>query len=302
MARAAGDRIGPVIGGDTVVAAWLRGIMESRRPEAAVELPAGGATMLRRSAFFLLFLSLAALPALAYTVYLKDGSTVLAKEKYTVQGDQAIITLPGGTKTSLPLSEIDVARTESANVVDYGDARVVEGGQVRQLRDQEEQAPRKPTLTDLARGSGPREQTARRAPESATEPGDQPRTPAGFVDMVRLRRSPLNDIGLASDVTQFFRGQGVEELTIYQGTQPDRVLLEVTANSEAAVFRAIEVAANAFLQAHERQPDKLAALELFLTNHRRQRAGQFTIDTERANLLASKRMDLPHFFLRYVEF
>ena len=58
--------------------------------------------------------ALAAGPALAYTVYLKDGSKIVASEKYKVRGEKAIVKLTNGTETMLPLAEIDVARTEKS--------------------------------------------------------------------------------------------------------------------------------------------------------------------------------------------
>ena len=51
----------------------------------------------------------------AYTIVLKDGSTLVAKEKYTVQNGRAIITLLNGTQTFVPADRIDVKRTEQAN-------------------------------------------------------------------------------------------------------------------------------------------------------------------------------------------
>ncbi len=54
-------------------------------------------------------------PLSAYTIVLRDGSTVQARGEYRVEGERAIITLQNGTETFLSLSEIDVERTAAAN-------------------------------------------------------------------------------------------------------------------------------------------------------------------------------------------
>ena len=50
--------------------------------------------------------TLVAAPALAYTIYLKDGSQIVSKTKYVVRGDKAIIVLPSGTETQLPFAPL----------------------------------------------------------------------------------------------------------------------------------------------------------------------------------------------------
>ena len=76
-----------------------------------------------------------AIPANAYTIYLKDGSRLIAKEKHLIEEGKAIIVLQNGTRTFIEASEIDIPRTKQANLGDYGTALVLEGGQLidRQL-------------------------------------------------------------------------------------------------------------------------------------------------------------------------
>lgn len=233
----------------------------------------------------------------AYTVYLKDGSQVVCDGKYTIDGDKAILVLPGGTHTSLAVSEIDVRRTEVMNKDDYGTAKVFHNQQT--LAGSTADA----SLSTLAAQRGRRsrlgEQTRR---EATTSEGEVAKTPAGYVDLTRFRRSPLSDHDLAVELGSVLRTQGVEGFALYKGTEEGRLLVDVTTNSEAAVFRAIEVSARALLQIAEEHPDQIQAFELLMVNHRKQRAGQFLIDRERAEALAAKQIDIPHFFLEYVEF
>src|SRR5689334_16738430 len=72
-------------------------------------------------------LVLAAGPVHAYTIYLKDGSSIEAREKYTVQGNTAVIIMTNGSQSRLPMSQIDVARTQSGNASDFGSATVLRG-------------------------------------------------------------------------------------------------------------------------------------------------------------------------------
>jgi hypothetical protein len=242
-------------------------------------------------------------PLGAYTIYLRDGSTIVADKEYELRNGNAIITLPGGTQTSLPIEEIDVPRTQAANQTDYGNAKVLDG--VAQDDLTVDQRERKPTLSDLAatRGMVPRlDRRTERAHTDVSAEAEQPRTPAGYVDLARVRRNPFDNLDLAAQVSEFFRRQGVENLALFRGTQPRRMLLDITTNSEAAVFRALEVGANALLHVNEGSPNAIEAFEVVMATHRKQRAGQFLIDQERAGALVSKQIDLPHFFLRYVEY
>ena len=64
-----------------------------------------------------------AAPAAAYTIFLKDGSRIVSREKYRIQGDRAIVILENGTQTFIKATEIDVARTDQANTgSNYGTA------------------------------------------------------------------------------------------------------------------------------------------------------------------------------------
>jgi hypothetical protein len=256
----------------------------------------------RPSALLAVLALLAASPLAAYTVYLKDGSTVMAKEKYRIENGKAIITLLNGTQSFIDARSIDVRRTEEANKTDYGNGAVV-------LNQPNPAAPaplppRKTTISDLI-ASRP---DVRRAPEvrrdtarEAAAAGRVGKTRAGFVDFAGLGRKPYTNVDVASDLQQFFRGQGVEEVEIYAGTQADRPLLEITTNSEASVFRALTTAANALLHLRENQK-KVGALELLLTTPERGRAGQFVLTPEMAADLVAQKVEVAAFFVHNVQF
>jgi len=254
-----------------------------------------------------LLVLLAALPAAAYTIYLKDGSKLLAEEKYEVRDGKAYITLRSGTETFIDLSEIDVKRTEEANTANLGSAMVIEGGETREIQ-REPPRPQEPTLGDLIekrRRDGDSGLDDRRSPaERSAVPVEVPqaqRTAAGYVDLLSFPRRPFGDLETGAELKQFFSNQGLEEAQIYQGSEPDRPLVDVTTNSEASVFRALAVAASALVSLRERGRSP-AALELFLATPSRERAGQFLLTPDLARDLLSSKVDVTTFYLQNVQF
>ncbi len=248
-------------------------------------------------------LALAASPLLAYKIVLKDGSSMVAKEKYRISGGRAIITLPNGIQTFLQASQIDVAKTEEANKNDYGTAVVIEGAEVKPVAPAAP-APRERTLADLieSRRGQPRElPSARREARRAAAAGAGGKTRAGYLDLQTLPRRPFAQLDVAAELQQFFRGKGIEEVEVYQGSEPDRPLLEVTASSEAGVFRALAVAANALLRIRDTHPG-VGGLELLMATPAKERAGQFVVTPQDAADLVAKNVEIASYFVNNVQF
>jgi hypothetical protein len=116
------------------------------------------------------------------------------------------------------------------------------------------------------------------------------------------RPYPSTEIGAA--LGQYFEGQGVETIGVFEGTAPRQPFVELLAPSESAVFKALQESANALLQVRESHPNQVDALEILMVSKAEDnaRAGQFQLTPELANLLASGKVAPPSFFLRYVEF
>ncbi len=262
---------------------------------------------MRTSLRFIALLGLlasAAFAASGYMVYMKDGSTITAKEKYKVdkQG-RAVITLLNGTQTFIALAQIDVARTDQMNRDGYGSAVVIPGSP-----QDVTPAPGRPqkdrTLADLikSREAAPRELPGSHREKATPAPGRLMKTKAGFNDLATLPPKPYPHTEITTELQQFFRGQGLEEVEIYEGTQSDRPLLEITTNSEGSVFKALSTAANALLHVRDLYPNKVGALELLMTMPSRERAGQFVLTPDQASELAAKTVDIGSFFVRNVQF
>lgn len=242
----------------------------------------------------LTLLTVAALasPALAYTVYLKDGSRLIAAEQPVIEDGQAIITLQSGTRTSIAASEIDLERTREANKEDYGTALVLEEGSFTELNEQDLD-PRRDRLSDVAAGSslGSRPRARRPTSLSASE------------ELGNWQRVPYRaNLDLATEILAVFRGQGIEQVAIYQGTANRRLLIELPANSESAVFRGLKITAGALTRARGLYPEEVDAFELVMTTAQGGRAGQFLITADEAAELLAEGTELSSFFVANVRF
>lgn len=239
-----------------------------------------------------------ALPLGAYTVYLKDGNQVIAKEPPEIRGTTAIITLQNGTRTSLAASEIDMERTRRANQNELGSALVLEGGEFTDEPTVPEE-PRKERLSDLISRNQTRQQARR---PSQPSPSTSATSRARQVDLLSWQRSPYRNLEIASEIQGVFRGQGVEQTRLYQGTADGRILIDLTADSEAAVFRGIKVAAAALNHLQTIFPGSIDAFELVLTTSSRSRAGQFLLDADDAAQLTDGGIELPTYYVENVQF
>ena len=259
----------------------------------------------RALAAVLLAALLLAAPLGAYTIFLKNGTSLLAKEKYTLRNGKAIIVLPNGTQTSIDASQIDVAHTEQYNKANAYNATVIDNGTPDPAADPQPGNQRR--LADLiaSRGAQPRVLPGARRPPGAADSAAAAAPPvarSGYVDFSTLPTKPYPNLEVAADLQQFFHLQGLDELTVAAGTQRDRPLIEVVTNSEGSVFQALTTAANALLHLRDRFPGQVGALELAMTTPGRQRAGQFVLTPEMAADLVAKRVDATAFFVNHVEF
>lgn len=255
-----------------------------------------------------LLLALAALllavPASAYIVVLKDGTQITTAKKYERQGENVILTLPSGTQTSYPASDIDFTKTDSLNEgTNFGQARLLtEDGKTQRIDQNVPTDDGETSLAELVSGrSGgglalPQQQ---RRPNEAEQAVELPKTTAGFVDFMALPRMVHEDDAMSSEIIRYLRSQGNDSARVYQGTAPDRPLVEITTTSEASVFKALRDVANCLVQSE----DSLAGIELLLlTGGEAGKAGQFSMDRQQASDLASGKIEPPQFFLNYVEF
>ncbi len=248
-------------------------------------------------------LLLVSLPVWGYIVFLKDGSQITTKSKYRIVGDKVFLTLPSGTEASYDAAQIDIEKTEAVNVVDYGNARLLEGvGPPKLLAKNVEIENEEAGFGEFISGRSLALPEVRKRDAGAAAETGPPTTSAGFIDLMAVRRKPYPNSEITTEVLGYLKGQGIDRVRIYQGTAADRPLIEVVTASEASVFKALQDSADGLVQIHERFPREVAAFELLFMNESQARAGQFILTPERANLLASGQVKPSSFFLRFVEF
>ena len=255
-----------------------------------------------RSLCLTLLLTVVGAPLFAYNVYLKDGSHIVAREAITIDGDTAIIVLQNGTRTSIDASEIDLERTQAANQENYGSAIILEESAVTELPASA--VPKRRALGDLLarrEANSTARSTRPTRPEPAPEPGRSTAAPGSATFRTAPRR-PFRSLDLAAEAQRLFRAQRVEEILVYQGTEEDHLLVDVTANSEASVFRALDVAADTLMRLRELYPGEVAALEIVLATTNRDSAGQFLLTAEKAVELTENRVEISTFFIQNVRF
>lgn len=243
---------------------------------------------------------LAAGPLAAYTIYLKDGSTIQSKGKYRIEGDRAHIVLPNGTQTFIPAREIDVKRTEKANKADYGGNAVILQ-EAAPPTDGTKAPPPQRRLSDVIAKRGAELPGPQREPVKAT-PLDSVKTKSGNQDFTTIPRRAYEPVEIASEIRQFFLGQGVPEVMIYTGTRPSHPLVQVTVGTENGVFKGLAVGANAILHIRDRFPGKVDAFDLLLVTASGERGGQFVLTPEMASELVAKKVQLAAFFIENVQF
>jgi len=254
---------------------------------------------LSRSAV-LVALALVAAPGWAYTVFLKDGSTIQAQEKYTVQGELALIRLQSGTTSSIPLAQIDVARTETANRSRYDSTTmVIEGGQTSGLQTTAE-APRKQTLSDLIKE---RSDGELRRPGASAGTAAVPEVPAAAsrIGATRPSRAPYPDTDVATRLLGFVSARGISAVSVHRGRQTDVPLLVFETQSEGSVFKSIVASASALVQARAAGA-AIGGVEVLCETPDGGTGGGFDLSPELARRVLSGDYEITRFFVENVRF
>ena len=231
-----------------------------------------------------------AAPTLAYTIVFKDESTLVTLQKYTIEGDQAVVILPSGTKISFPAQEIDTEKTEELNRLGVSRGIILDGrpppGSTTGTRN---------TMADLVKGGYG-------ALQLPTEPiAAVSKTRAGNLDLFTLRRTEPPRPEIAAAVKEALAQKGQRDSDLFAGTRESHLLVETVTDNEVEVFAVLSASAAALLAARIEQPD-LEALELLMANSDRIRAAQFLLTPQGARQLVDGEVSPADFFLLNVQF
>lgn len=231
-------------------------------------------------------------PLAAYTIYLKDGSHLIAKQKYRIQGKHALIILPSGTESFLDLNQIDVERTKAANSNNYGTALILNNGKLTNSKPAPP-APKGPTLGDLIeeRKVGPTVGLSGSAQTAQDRAARQEMVP-----------KPYPNTEIVDRITSFLTAQGLPHITVLRGERLERPRIDIVTDSESAVFRALEASAKLLAQLRQDHPNSVFALSLHLHTSKGEHAGNFILNPERASELLGGQEEVSEFYVRHVEF
>ncbi|HEY7370503.1 MAG TPA: hypothetical protein VIA29_11485 [Thermoanaerobaculia bacterium] len=236
---------------------------------------------MKRTVFtFLAALLLAAAPAMAYVVKLKDGSLIFARGVYEVKGRKAIIVLENGTVTQIDFDKVDVPGTQEYNKKYSGNVVAIETGDER-LKPPVPTPPTK-RIQDLIRENKTRMELPRHAPAQQENGTGESWMP---VDPV-----------LQSTFQRILDGAGIQQYRVqnYRGT----VRLLATANTEEAVFNTLAAAARALGDWGNR--GNQLTIEIQLTTSSNEAAGSFLMSTDQARQIVNGQITTADYFLRAV--
>lgn len=234
---------------------------------------------------------LGALPLAAYTIYLKDGSHIIAKQKYKVVGKRAIITLPSGTESFLDLAQIDIPKTDEANRQNFGTALVLNDGKLTNAKPAPP-PPKERTLGDLIE----QRQVGPNIGLSEGAKGTGKGSPASVTP------KPYPNTEIVDRITSFLSAQGLQQIVVLRGESLERPRIDIVTDSESAVFRAMEAGAKLLAQLRQDHPRSILALALHLHTSRGEHAGDFILTPERASELLSGEEEVSEFYVRHVQF
>ena len=225
---------------------------------------------------------LAAASALAYVVKLKDGSLIFARVKYTVKGDKAIITLENGTVTAIKLDQVDVEGSEQYNKENFGNVVALDTPDSRKPTAAPN-APAAPRLQDYIKEKKPRMGLPPSPSEKAAVDGEGPSFQAV-------------DANLQSAFAKVFDGAGITQYKLANFRGKTRLL--VTANTEEAVFNAMNAAARALSDPSSRGVP--VTIQIILTSSSGESGGTMEMSPEQARLLVNGQVSAADFFVKNV--
>ncbi|HPR64595.1 MAG TPA: hypothetical protein PK014_10270 [Thermoanaerobaculia bacterium] len=228
-----------------------------------------------------------------YVVYLKDGSTYMAREKYMVEGDYAIITLQNGSVIKVKMNLIDVKKTDDYNAKGLTSGEVIELGTSGSSSTTTDK-PRVSPLSDLAKRKPAKDMFGSGSSDSVDI-----REGSGQAEGSKV---PFRDEGISRSFVVLFENQNLFQYRIYQGRKSTSMRVEMTTDNENEVFRTVSSVAKKLNEYVKTSNKKLDQVELFMATSAGAPAGRFIITPESASELANGKVTVEAFFVQNVIF
>lgn len=238
------------------------------------------------AAFFLL-----AMPVLSfasYTVVMKDGQRYRAKQKWTMSGGKAILTLESGQTLSLDPNLINVAETDKVNAQGLGGARVIATSQ-----EPQQQAPQASPLGSI---SIKKQGSTTTAPATAPPSTTKAAAPTAATGSTNLSNNVMQLFSNAYENVGFFDSKIV-------GNGPNRLQITMTADNEDQVFKALSATAFMITKIPTATGEKVEVVDLFLKTINGGSAGRFQMSqTDAADLAQDTQNKWKDYYIRKVIF
>ncbi len=246
---------------------------------------------------------LAALPAPAYLIILKDGTRIEAAEKPVEQGRNFVFKDKLGARKMIAITEVDPAKTDAANQENYRDAYIL--GDPAPMKKETEEGAKAPSLSEFIKQNkksdipapaaatpvNPDEPSTTRSPERSAQRGfERPAGPApgNVLDPV------VQDAFLRA-----YQSASVRGARITQGGA-GTIRVQAVTDGEAVVFGALVSTARGLKEA--RTAGRLVdQVELYMATSAGENAGKFVMTPEDADSLLNGTIPPAKFFVANVQ-
>lgn len=226
---------------------------------------------------------LAASPAIAYVVVLKDGSKLFGKEKYTIRKDFAVFTMENGNVAEVPMANVDVPATEKYNQENVGNVLVLNTPTQKVLETPKNTSTDRQNLSRYIQQRFAQPHAPRKDEKAAGKPAPAP-APHEIADPLIIR-----------EAIRILEGAGVTRYKLEVG--PKVVLI---ADQEDAVFRGVSAAAR--LAQDLTSLGKAPALDVEIVSSAGSDGGRFRMTPDSIKGLTDGTMTASEYFVQNVIF
>jgi hypothetical protein len=255
---------------------------------------------------------LAASPALAYVIILKDGSRIVARQRPVPQGKNVVFQDKLGTNKMIPAGEVDQVATDKANETDFRDAYVL--GDVPDPNRQAPPPARKPSLSEYIKANKkadiseegatqqatPREPTTAAVPRTAKEEQRSTKSAKAARDPATQASGQVVDQQVYEAFTKSLETAGLRgaRLTPASG---GKVRLQAITDTESHVFAALGAAARGLKESRV-SGSPVDKVEIYLDTAIGENAGRFQMSFEDAEAILNGKISAARYFVANVMF
>ena len=241
-------------------------------------------------------LFLPAARALAYVIILKDGTRIVAREKPNTQGKSWVFVVPSGNRQSIPVTEVDMEKTEKVNASGTGDAYELDQGATTL---QQTDPSRKPSISEFiqtTKKTGIGETPEPTPGKGATQPGSRP---GGIQEPSTAAVVEGVDPAVSDAFVRAFAGASLRGARL--APMPKGVRVQAITDNEQQVFASLGAVARGLKEARA-LGKPLDKAEVVLGTAAGENAGRFVMNADDADALLNGRISAARYFVANVAF